>query len=82
MKFILGTKKNMTQIFDDKGLVKPATVIEAGPVVVTQIKTKEVDGYNAIQVGFGTKKEKNINRFQFTITGQNSFEIINATLFF
>ncbi len=62
MKFILAVKKNMTQVFDDKGLVQPVTVLEAGPVVVTQVKTKEVDGYNAIQVGFGTKKEKNISK--------------------
>lgn len=52
----------MTQVFDDKGLVQPATIIEAGPIVVTQIKTKEVDGYNAVQVGFGVKKEKNISK--------------------
>lgn len=62
MKFILGVKKNMTQVFDDKGAVKPVTVIEAGPIVITQIKTKETDGYDAVQVGFGTKKEKNISK--------------------
>ncbi len=62
MKFILGVKKNMTQVFDDKGAVKPVTVIEAGPIVITQIKTKETDGYDAVQVGFGTKKDKNITK--------------------
>jgi large subunit ribosomal protein L3 len=62
MKFILGVKKNMTQVFDDKGLVQPVTVLEAGPIVITQIKTIEADGYNAIQVGFGEKKEKNISK--------------------
>jgi large subunit ribosomal protein L3 len=62
MKFILGIKKNMTQVFDDKGNVCPVTVIEAGPIVITQIKTKETDGYNAVQVGFGVKKEKNISK--------------------
>ncbi len=62
MKFILGTKVNMTQIFDDKGIVHPVTVLKAGPMVVTQVKTVETDGYNAIQVGFGEKAEKNINK--------------------
>ncbi len=62
MKFILGLKKNMTQVFDENGTVCPVTIIEAGPMVVTQIKTKEIDGYDAIQVGFGTKKEKNISK--------------------
>ncbi len=52
----------MTQVFDDKGNVVPVTVLEAGPVVITQIKTKLTDGYNAIQVGFGVKKEKNISK--------------------
>lgn len=52
----------MTQVFDDKGNVCPVTVIEAGPIVITQIKTKETDGYNAVQVGFGVKKEKNISK--------------------
>ena len=62
MKFILGTKKNMTQVFNNQGNVCPVTVLEAGPVIVTQVKTKEIDGYNAVQVGFGVKKEKNINK--------------------
>jgi len=61
MKFILGVKKNMTQVFDDKGNVVPVTVLEAGPVIITQIKTEKVDGYNSVQVGFGVKKEKNIS---------------------
>jgi large subunit ribosomal protein L3 len=62
MKTILGTKEKMTQVFDETGRVHPATVIKAGPVVVTQVKTKAVDGYNAIQVGFGTKAEKNLSK--------------------
>ncbi len=64
MKFILGKKLNMTQIFDDAGNVHVATVVNAGPVVVTQIKTKEKDGYEAVQVGFGERKVKNINKAQ------------------
>jgi large subunit ribosomal protein L3 len=62
MKFILGVKKNMTQVFDEKGNVVPVTVLEAGPIVITQIKTVATDGYDAIQVGFGEKKAKNINK--------------------
>jgi len=62
MKTILGTKEKMTQIFDENGKVHPATVIKAGPVVITQIKTKATDGYNAIQVGFGKKAEKNLTK--------------------
>ncbi|MCX6701926.1 MAG: 50S ribosomal protein L3 [Candidatus Zambryskibacteria bacterium] len=62
MKFILGTKVNMTQIFDDKGLVHPVTVLKAGPMVVIAVKTISTDGYNAVQVGFGERAEKNINK--------------------
>jgi large subunit ribosomal protein L3 len=52
VKQIIGKKLGMTQIFTEKGLVVPVTVVEAGPCVITQIKTEAVDGYNAIQVGF------------------------------
>jgi large subunit ribosomal protein L3 len=62
MKFILGTKEHMTQVFDEQGRVQPVTIISAGPIVVTQVKTVATDGYNAIQVGFGTKSAKNINK--------------------
>ena len=61
-KGIIGKKIGMTQIFDEKGLVIPVTVIEAGPCVVAQVKTSETDGYNAIQLGFGDIKEKHINK--------------------
>lgn len=54
----------MTQFFGEDGHVHPATIIEAGPTVVTQIKTIDRDGYNAVQVGFGSRKEKNINKAQ------------------
>lgn len=64
MKFLLGTKEYMTQIFDEEGLVHPVTVVKAGPVVVTQIKTDDRDGYSAVQVGYGDRKEKNINKAQ------------------
>jgi len=56
-KFILGRKLLMSQIFSDEGEVIPVTVIEAGPLLVTQIKTEEKDGYDAIQVGFGSKRK-------------------------
>ncbi len=62
MKFILGTKQNMTQLFDEKGEVHPVTLIKTGDMVVTQVKTALKDGYEAVQVGFGTKKAKNINK--------------------
>lgn len=62
MKSILGRKLGMTQIFAENGVIVPVTVIEAGPMVVTQIKTKETDGYEAVQVGFGEAKEKQVNK--------------------
>lgn len=62
MKSIMGKKIGMTQIFDENGVMIPVTVVEAGPVVVTQIKTEETDGYNAVQVGFGEVKEKHANK--------------------
>ncbi len=61
-KFILGTKKAMTQVFDENGIAYPATVLSAGPVVVTQVKTVEKDGYTALQVGFGAQKESRLSK--------------------
>ena len=61
-KAILATKIGMTQIFNDEGVLVPVTVLEAGPCVVTQIKTVENDGYEAVQVGFGDKAEKVVNK--------------------
>ena len=61
-KAILATKVGMTQIFNEDGVLIPVTVLQAGPCVVTQIKTVENDGYEAVQVGFVDKKEKVINR--------------------
>jgi large subunit ribosomal protein L3 len=60
MKFLLGTKENMTQIFTEDGAVVPVTVIKTSPNVVTQVKTSDKDGYTAIQIGFGEKNAKNI----------------------
>ena len=61
-KGIIGKKIGMTQIFDEIGNVIPVTVIQAGPCVVAQKKTVETDGYNAVQLGFGTVKEKHMTK--------------------
>ena len=61
-KGLIGKKVGMTQIFDEAGKVIPVTVIEAGPCVVAQIKTKETDGYDAVQLGFGEVKEHKVNK--------------------
>lgn len=61
-KSIFGIKGRMTQHFDEKGSVFAATVIEASPMTVTQVKTTEKDGYAALQVGIGTRKEKNLSK--------------------
>ena len=61
-KAILGKKVGMTQIFDEDGRVIPVTVIQAGPCVVTQVKTRETDGYEAIQVGYGDVRESLLNK--------------------
>ena len=61
-KAILATKVGMTQIFNADGVLTPVTVLQAGPCVVTQIKTGENDGYEAVQVGFVDKKEKVVNK--------------------
>ena len=61
-KAILGTKVGMTQIFDENGVLTPVTVLLAGPCVVTQIKTRDTDGYAAVQVGFGDIKESRVNK--------------------
>ena len=58
MKGILGRKIGMTQVFDQDGKLTPVTVVEVTPNVVTQVKTKANDGYDAIQLGFDTKREK------------------------
>ncbi|MFH7025161.1 MAG: 50S ribosomal protein L3 [Heteroscytonema crispum UTEX LB 1556] len=59
---ILGTKLGMTQIFDEAGVAIPVTVVQAGPCTVTQVKTKQTDGYSAIQVGYREVKPKALNK--------------------
>ena len=61
-KAILATKVGMTQIFNEDGVLTPVTVLQAGPCVVTQVKTVENDGYSAVQVGFGDIREKLVNK--------------------
>ena len=63
-KAILATKVGMTQIFNEDGVLTPVTVLQAGPCVVTQVKTVENDGYSAVQVGFTDKREKLVNKAQ------------------
>jgi len=62
MKFILAKKLKMTQVFDSEGKVIPVTILEAGPVKITQIKTKDKDGYEAIQIGYEHRRRTEINR--------------------
>ena len=62
MSGLIGRKIGMTSLFDENGRNIPCTVIEAGPCVVTQVRTEEVDGYNALQLGFDDKKAKSSNK--------------------
>ncbi|AEI10241.1 50S ribosomal protein L3 [Corynebacterium resistens DSM 45100] len=62
IKGILGKKLGMTQIFDDENRVVPVTVVEAGPCVVTQVRTKETDGYEAVQIAFGEIDPRKVNK--------------------
>ncbi|MEX0932402.1 MAG: 50S ribosomal protein L3 [Parcubacteria group bacterium] len=62
MKFLLAKKVNMTQVFDESGTAYPVTLLQSGPMTVTQVKENARDGYKAVQVSFGEKKEKNITK--------------------
>ncbi len=62
MKGLIGKKLGMSQVFDDSGKVTPVTVIQAGPCTVVDVMTKDRDGYSAIQLGFGSKKAKNVSK--------------------
>lgn len=79
MKGLIGKKIGMTSIFTEEGANVPCTVIEAGPCVVTQVKTTESDGYNAVQIGYGDKKEKNTSAQllgHFSKTGTTPKQIV------
>ena len=62
MRGIIGKKVGMTQVYDEQGVMTPVTVVEAGPCVVTQVKTEENDGYEAVQVGYGNRKKKHLTK--------------------
>ena len=62
MKGLIGKKVGMTQVYDEKGVLIPVTVVQAGPCVVTGVKTVERDGYSAVQLGFGERKAKNVTK--------------------
>lgn len=64
MKFILGKKQNMMQCFDDDGKAIPVTVISAGPLIVTQVKSPDTDGYTAVQVAYEEQKASRVNKAQ------------------
>lgn len=76
---ILGKKIGMTHIFDENGKIMPATLVEAGPCYVVQVKTKETDGYNAIQIGFSEKKARLVKKAEaghFKKAGVNVLKFI------
>lgn len=77
MKFILAKKEGMTRVFGEDGLAHAGTVLSAGPVTVTQVKTKDgKDGYSAVQVGFGTRKAKNVGKAVLGHTKDKAYKAI------
>jgi large subunit ribosomal protein L3 len=76
MKFILGTKENMTQYFGEDGTVIPVTVVSAGPIVVTRIFEKAKDGYNSVQVGFGEQKKERITKARIGQMKNEPFRVL------
>lgn len=76
MKFILGTKENMTQYFTEDGAVVPVTVVSAGPLVVTRVFEKTKDGYNAVQVGFGEQKKERITKARMGQMKNEPFRVL------
>ncbi|OEG70980.1 50S ribosomal protein L3, partial [Candidatus Endomicrobiellum trichonymphae] len=72
LKSIIGKKVGMTQVFDVKGNLVPITVVEAGPCIVTDVRTVEKNGYSAVQLGFGEIKEKSLNKPQAGFFKKNS----------
>jgi large subunit ribosomal protein L3 len=76
MKFILGRKINMTQRFDEKGVVTPVTAISVDQNTITKIKTVASDGYAAVQVGYGTQKESRVNKAQLGANDGKAYKAI------
>jgi large subunit ribosomal protein L3 len=81
MKYILGTKTGMTQFFTEKGESIPVTVISAGPVTVTQVKTIEKDGYSSIQVGYGEQNKKRLSKSELGHTKETPFKVLKEFRF-
>lgn len=81
MKFILARKERMTQIFDQDGRVWAGTILSAGPVTVTQVKTPEVDGYSAVQVGFDDQKVERVNKAQLGHAKGKGFKVMKEFRF-
>ena len=73
MKFILGQKENMMEYFAEDGTVIPVTIVSAGPLTVTRILSKEKDGYDAIQVGYGTRKKERIGKAALGTMGGGNY---------
>ncbi len=80
MSGIIGRKLGMTQIFDDEGAMVPVTVIEAGPCPVVQVRTPDENGYSALQLGFGAKKETRTNRAEKGHAAKAGLEVAPAVL--
>lgn len=76
---VIGKKLGMTQVFDNEGLAVPVTVIQVNPLTVTQVKTKETDGYEAIQVGYESAKEKHLTKAQIGHFAKNKLENFRHT---
>jgi large subunit ribosomal protein L3 len=81
MKFILGRKLNMTQVFDKDGLVQPATIVEATPVTVTQVKSAKTDGYTAVQVSSKKAKLESKKEFRIDAPTQKVGDVIDLSQF-
>jgi large subunit ribosomal protein L3 len=75
VKSILGSKVGMTQVFDSQGRVVPVTVVQAGPCYVTQVKTRDRDGYDAVQIGFGETHSHRLNRPELGHLGRLAFRV-------
>jgi len=71
MKFILGTKEGMTQVFDADGVCHPATILRVSPATITQVKTQEKDGYEAVQIASGSRRESLVPKAERGHTGGN-----------
>jgi large subunit ribosomal protein L3 len=77
---LLGKKLGMTQVYDAQNVLVPVTVLEAGPCSVVQVKTTETDGYNAVQIGFSTKKTKNTSKAELTHAKQAGLDLAPRVL--